>query len=1102
MADIVTVNPDQLGVASAPTDNMAALVFAPGGPLQQMPFATLLAKLIATNLCKASLAELNADLAHDADTVALVFNDPTALQNGWYRKTGASGAGAWSLFEVLSNAAKEAAIASAGDAAGSAGLAGRFANSLSDVDIPGGSPGDRSSRFWMLQSASYSAIALSSIAALKVKIGVDTTGQVSTVYGDSSLNAAATTDGNLYGPSATNAIAGVLTAITGRFQGAGTGELHIYLPLASGLTLSYVTNAAISGAGLKAFAALSDFPANLWFGVGAFVAWRRLTGSAYLMTGAGASSKVNGDTGTIGDVVTLSGVATGVALSFTVLSDANSLDYRITSIGDPTTRITAKLGIDTSQQTSTTYGSSAVSTGTADGSIWGSATTADGVLEASRIGVAGAGTGRYRIYIKGASATTLGYIGPTVTVPAAGEFQGQPGVHWPKGVWLPAGSILTWERLSGSAYLKTGAGTANKITGDGGVVGNAVTVSGVAASVAMAVTVRSDNGTTINARLGAVEGTAATNKAATTALKAKIGADMSAQTVTTYGDATLATGAVSNSNLYGPPSPSSVSGVISDVKAGLNGAGTGRIHFYSDTGNGPVLVYRGPVVTVAAAGTLTLVPGTDYPADYNAPSGFLMTWERISGSAYLRTGAGTCTQVNGDTGVVGVAVTYAGIATGVALQYSVTSDANSIQSQIDTINATINGSYANVNFDCQYSLVLCDGQSLSRALLGGLFTTGAVTGGLKFVGGIRADDGGTDVNVIYASLVPLTVTGNGSSEGENPSTGVVEGFNSIFAPKYLNGSKPSDLGQMIIAGAPGAGATAAASLWSGTYLQRKKDYVTYGFARAQEAGMSFCVPWLDWVQGEEDVTRGTALTSYYNTLTSGRLTLRNHIRTVTGKPNAELPIIMSQVAQGLGNAAPTPTALAQRQLYLDQPMFLMTIPRYQLPVNPGYAPHLNGQWYKTLGEYHSYAAAVLMFEKRKIKPVDVKRAWRDGNFVVMEFWAERGPLVFDTSLVTDPGNYGFQLVDSTGAALAIDTPVTFGGRYVKFKCTSRAPVAGDKVWIGGGGTSTAGPTTGPRCCLRDSAKASDGSTINYNLNDGVGNRPLYFYALMSETVLS
>lgn len=44
---------------------------------------------------KATRAALDADLAHAADTIALVTNDTTAANNTWYRKTGASSAGSW-----------------------------------------------------------------------------------------------------------------------------------------------------------------------------------------------------------------------------------------------------------------------------------------------------------------------------------------------------------------------------------------------------------------------------------------------------------------------------------------------------------------------------------------------------------------------------------------------------------------------------------------------------------------------------------------------------------------------------------------------------------------------------------------------------------------------------------------------------------------------------------------------------------------------------------------------------------------------------------------------------------------------------------------------
>ncbi|WP_072379805.1 hypothetical protein [Novosphingobium sp. NDB2Meth1] len=104
-----TVSPDQLGERAQPSDDLFALVFAPGGPIQKLAFNKLLGKLIAANLTKATKALLDTDLAHAADEVALVFNDPTSSLNGWYRKTGISGAGAWEQFDTLSLAAKVAA---------------------------------------------------------------------------------------------------------------------------------------------------------------------------------------------------------------------------------------------------------------------------------------------------------------------------------------------------------------------------------------------------------------------------------------------------------------------------------------------------------------------------------------------------------------------------------------------------------------------------------------------------------------------------------------------------------------------------------------------------------------------------------------------------------------------------------------------------------------------------------------------------------------------------------------------------------------------------------------------------------------------------------
>ena len=53
------------------------------------------ARLLGATIGFATKADMDADLAHDAGTLALVTNDGTAANNGTYRKTGASGTGSW-----------------------------------------------------------------------------------------------------------------------------------------------------------------------------------------------------------------------------------------------------------------------------------------------------------------------------------------------------------------------------------------------------------------------------------------------------------------------------------------------------------------------------------------------------------------------------------------------------------------------------------------------------------------------------------------------------------------------------------------------------------------------------------------------------------------------------------------------------------------------------------------------------------------------------------------------------------------------------------------------------------------------------------------------
>lgn len=138
MTDLRTISPDELPLLSELPQDARAVIFSPNGPLQALPYEKLLTKLIATNLAKVTKAVLDADLAHPADSVALVFNDGVATNNGWYYKIGASGAGNWTQFEELARNSRILAQAAAATAAAAVeGLDAATAAKIAEINLAG-----------------------------------------------------------------------------------------------------------------------------------------------------------------------------------------------------------------------------------------------------------------------------------------------------------------------------------------------------------------------------------------------------------------------------------------------------------------------------------------------------------------------------------------------------------------------------------------------------------------------------------------------------------------------------------------------------------------------------------------------------------------------------------------------------------------------------------------------------------------------------------------------------------------------------------------------------------------------------------------------------
>ncbi len=770
--------------------------------------------------------------------------------------------------------------------------------------------------------------------------------------------------------------------------------------------------------------------------------------------------------------------------------------------------VLAKLGAAITAQVLTAYGDATLSAGnTGNANIYGPQvlTASAGVLTSLKGGFSAAGTGEVHIYAPNSSGV-LSLISVTSVSVAAGQYTFVSGQDYPANQWLPAGSIIAYKRLSGGFPL-TGTGASYQINGDTGSIGAAITLSGIATGVALSYSVLSDSAS-INGRLTAVETGLASIGNPTPPFVALLGLDTTAQSSTSLGTNTPATSPASASNLYGPNVATAAKGVPTSVQARLNAAGTGQLIFAIPTATGGYTTMAFAVSAVS--GLNTWVAGTHYPA-FILPAGSFVLYAVSTGSNVMLTSSGATVgarQWINWGGSSGSAITSSSVfaTTDIALSMTVLTQPNMLGDRMTAAEAGVASLNAKVfpdqvvtkmSFSAEFNLVLQFGQSLSRGFQSGNpITTSAVSGGYKFVGGVRADDGGAGSS-IYASMVALTETLNGNGEGETPCSGLVTAFGP-FSKKY-RGDFFYNQGQSILVGSPGQGATDAATLFSGTLLARLEAYITNGYSLASAAGKSFGVPWIGWTHGEQDISEGTTAAAYTATVTAGRATVEVFAQSTTGVAQP-LPMIMSQVATHTYYSKPPTIALAQSAMCRANPLMIMSVPRYQFPYsNP---QHLTAVGYKMLGSYEAYAASELLYNAHKLQPVDVKQAWRQGNNIIVEFWAERGPLVFDTSFVTDPGGLGFSAVDASGNALTIGTPVIYGGRFVRIPVTARAPIAGDRIQYAVNGSANGGPTSGPRGCLRDSATLKDGTALTYDIQDGNGARPMYFYALISDTTLS
>ncbi|MGJ0474418.1 hypothetical protein ACR6AP_06880 [Klebsiella variicola] len=376
------------------------------------------------------------------------------------------------------------------------------------------------------------------------------------------------------------------------------------------------------------------------------------------------------------------------------------------------------------------------------------------------------------------------------------------------------------------------------------------------------------------------------------------------------------------------------------------------------------------------------------------------------------------------------------------------------------------------------------GQSLAAGVnTQALITIAALYTALRFIGGVRAQDGSGTSAENHAQLVPYVETFKSTANGdawETPMAASIRGwYELLIAENY--GFNPDDL--IILGSVPAEGSQSIASLTSGTYLQRVYDDITYGYARAQELGKTYRPVTMYLMVGETDQTLGTTAESFSATFDLLQQRVDTHASAVCGE-NIRVPIFVYQFSSWV-NRTPNTS-------YPTIPMALLELAKTRENVyltNPMYIHDYTDNAHLTARSSFIHGLYISVMEKRvlvdgktdakPLMPVDHKRQGRAATV-----WLNPvGRLELDTSVVSDPGNYGFRLLhpDTLDVIPLTDVNVRYDALTISTADDIPAGAILQYAFHGGTTGQSPGRLHGPRGCLRD----SQGDIISFTLNGEV-----------------
>lgn len=255
---------------------------------------------------------------------------------------------------------------------------------------------------------------------------------------------------------------------------------------------------------------------------------------------------------------------------------------------------------------------------------------------------------------------------------------------------------------------------------------------------------------------------------------------------------------------------------------------------------------------------------------------------------------------------------------------------------------------------------------------------------------------------------------------------------------------------------------------TGPYL-RGLAQVSKAKELATAQGRKYTVRAVNAVHGESDGWKNWNV-DYDKALVEWQSAFEHDIKQITGQ-EADIPMFHSQYSAWTPMETEPTNVIPGLQLAAHKAApgkVVLVGPKYQLPyAQDGF--HLSNEGYRWLGEYYAKAYAQQVIEGKRWEPVRPKNVARSGASITITFFVPAPPLVLDTQLVADPGNFGFEAVDESGAIPIAKVAVT-GPDTVTITLEREPSSSSGRIryaWSGVPG-KMGGRLEGPRGNLRDS----------------------------------